>query len=204
MLEEVYLTGDDAQEAFRQLQTSTNLTLTMAANGKVDATGNAEDTDDQKLLTAINDKNVIVNITANKNSKFDFNGKPYQTQGGSFLGNKIKERDVLVEELGVGPKEANLAEKTIKETIVEANQFVCPNLLEDFDIFAGTYGKAIEHEVTEAFTGGVIALKSGKASPSANFPNSTYVKAHEAKTTVKQPGDGIITQDDLNKIRTTK
>ncbi len=64
------------------------------------------------------------------------------------------------------------------------------HMLEDLDIFAGTPGNAMLHEVTEAYSGALISPRTGISAQPANPANLTYwiyKQAHNAKTTVPQP-----------------
>ncbi len=87
MLEELYITGSESAAATKELQKSTSLTLSKDdKTGKISATGEAKTDADKKLLTAINDPNVAVNVNATS-SNYTENGKWFA--GGSFGGSII-------------------------------------------------------------------------------------------------------------------
>jgi hypothetical protein len=173
---DVYLTGEAAQEAFKQLQQSTNLSLTIDKLGKVEAKGEAQSEDDNKLLNAINDPTVQVNVNAE--NKETTPGLDYA--GGAFMGNSVDQFEFNV---------PGLSEKALISTnFVETNQEVNPNELGHIDTYFDTPGKAIEHEVTESYEGGKIAQKTGISTPPARQgeTNPVYDEAH--MRAVPQPG----------------
>jgi RHS repeat-associated protein len=143
MLEDLYLKGEDAQQAFRQLQASTNLKLSKAEDGKVSASGSAETDGDKQLLAAINDENVIVNVSCdNDNLNYSRNGKLYTAKtGGAFMGNSIDS----------------------KSKKVLADQVVVPDMFDFYtnNLKKGNTGDFMKHEVIEAFLGGIIASLTG-------------------------------------------
>jgi len=207
-LDDLVITGDEADKAVAQMQSATTMTLTRDPNtGKVTAAGEAKTENDKKLLSVINSTEITVNVDATNSSTFEFNGQTYGTRrGGAFLGNTVTNSTVTTEfQTGIKPFE--MSSFTYDITTVNAYQFVNPNMLEDFDIFAGTPGNAMLHEVTEAYSGALISQKTGISAQPANSTNSTYwiyQQAHSAKTTVPQPGDGVITENDLFRIRLLK
>jgi RHS repeat-associated protein len=208
MWDELVITGDEADKAVAQMQSATTMTLTRDPNtGKVTAAGEAKTENDKKLLSVINSTEITVNVDASNSSTFEFNGQTYGTRGGgAFLGNTVT-NSTLTTEFQTGIKPFEMSSYTYDITTVNAYQFVNPNMLEDFDIFAGTPGNAMLHEVTEAYSGALISQKTGVSAQPANSANSTYwiyEQAHRAKTTVPQPGDGVITESDLIRIRLMK
>ena len=208
MWDELVITGDKADKAVAQMQSATTMTLTRDPNtGKVTATGEAKTENDKKLLSVINSTEITVNVEATNSSTFEFNGQTYGTRGGgAFLGNSVT-NSTVTNEFQTGIKPFEMSSFTYDITTVDAYQFVNPNMLEDFDIFAGTPGNAMLHEVTEAYSGALISQKTGVSAQPANSANSTYwiyEQAHRAKTTVPQPGDGVITESDLIRIRLMK
>jgi RHS repeat-associated protein len=183
---DVYLTGEAAQEAFKQLQQSTNLKLTMnSISGKVEASGKAITDDDNKLLDAINDPSVQVNVNA-ENQESTQN---IDYAGGAFMGNTVETFEFSVPGLSEKP--------LVSVNVVETSQEVNPGELAHIDSYFETPGKAIEHEVTESYAGGKIAQKSGVSTPNAlgGEYNPVYENAH--LNAVPQPGgnDGIIPQN---------
>lgn len=207
MLDELVITGNEADKAVEQMQKATSLTLTKDSNGKVSAEGEAKTQDDKKLLAVINSTDITVNVEANNSKTIVYNGQTYLTNGGAFMGNTIINRTVTTE-FQTGIKPFTKMSIPFDVTTVNAYQIVNPNLLEDFDIFAGKPGQSMLHEVTEAYSGALISLEAGvSAQPAISSGSPTswiYQKSHSAKTTVSQPGDGVITQNDLIRIRMTK
>ena len=83
---DIIIKGNKSKEAFDQLQSSTKLKLKMNNTGKVTAEGKARTDADKKLLEAITDTNVIVQINATS-SNFTEDGKCYV--GGSYGGSSV-------------------------------------------------------------------------------------------------------------------
>jgi len=189
---DVYITGDAAAEATKQLQQSTSLKLSRdSQTGKIEATGRAKSKSDKQLLAAINDENIDVNVTAS-NSLQTSTGLDYI--GGAFMGNKIIENTSTLD-----IPELNFSIELSGKSI-EASQEVNPNMLEYYDNAAGTNGAFMKHEVTEAYEGAKISLSTGiEALPAikgnATY-NSIYLPAHDAAS--KQPA---ITSSDVNSAR---
>jgi len=60
------------------------------------------------------------------------------------------------------------------------------------------------HKITEAYSVVLISHKTGISAQPGISTNSTYwiyKQAHGAKTTIPQPCDGVITLNDLTRIR---
>jgi hypothetical protein len=86
---EVYITGENAEEATSQLDASTSLDLTRdSETGKVSATGEATTEADKTLLEAINSESIDVNINATS-SNYSENGNFFV--GGAFGGSEVNE-----------------------------------------------------------------------------------------------------------------
>jgi RHS repeat-associated protein len=84
---DVIITGDRQKEAFKALQGSTSLTLTMDdKTGKVSATGEAKTESDKQLQTAINDKDKTVNLNATSSNEVTVNGTVYNLPIGGYGG----------------------------------------------------------------------------------------------------------------------
>jgi len=205
--DELFINGDESESAFALLQSSTSMILSRdSKTGKISAIGEALNEDDKKLLNVIKCNEISVNVEANSFNSINVNGVNYMTNGGAFMGNII-ENSSFTSEIQIGIKPFESISLTFDISTVKAFQTINPYLLEDFDIFAGTKGKSILHEITEAYSGGLISKKSGISAQPAIKGNPTYwiyEKAHKADTTVPQPGDGVITQNDLLKIRLQK
>jgi uncharacterized protein RhaS with RHS repeats len=163
---EIYITGEAADEATKQLQQSTSLQLSRdSQTGKITATGDAKSKSDKQLLAAINDKTIDVNVTATNSFK---TSTGYDYIGGAFMGNKIIENSCTFEIPALNFS-IDLSGKT-----VEASQEVNPNMLEYYDYAAGTKGAFMKHEVTEAYEGAKISLSKGISALPAIKGNVTY------------------------------
>ena len=99
---EVIVTGDQAEAAFNSLQQGTNLTLERDKNGKLYASGDPLNDNDQMLLDAINSESVTVNIEASaQHSSGHYLGTTYDagtntassTNGVNILGLSSLEKD---------------------------------------------------------------------------------------------------------------
>ena len=204
-LDELVITGPEADAATKNLQKSTSLTLSRdSKTGIVTATGNPTTADDQKLLDVITSPNITVTVDAINSKEVVYNGESYPFEGGAFMGNTVYENTTTAKM----KTPFGITEFSYNYYTVDANQTVNPNMLEAFDDYAGTPGKAMEHEVTEAYSGAIISQKAGiSAGPGIVKDNTkSWIgkEAHNAKTTVPQPGDGKITQRDLERMRILK
>ncbi|MBL7869532.1 MAG: RHS repeat-associated core domain-containing protein [Flavobacterium lindanitolerans] len=65
--QDVIFKGKEAAKAFAQLQSSTNMELTMDSKGKVHTNGTPENYSDKQLLAAITSESVTVEVTAHSN-----------------------------------------------------------------------------------------------------------------------------------------
>ena len=84
---ELFIIGDDeetANEAFKQLQSSTNLILKRDGKGRVTIVGGeVRNENDMRLQKVINDENVTVTVNAINGTSDDY------VMGGSFMGNEV-------------------------------------------------------------------------------------------------------------------
>lgn len=128
--QDVIINGENSKEALKQLNSSTSLRLKMDKNGKVTAKGKAKTAADKKLLSAINDKNVVVNVTATS-SNFTKDGKWFV--GGAFGGSKV-----------------NKDGKTVAEQTVNTDH---TKTIDEF--YGAEKGVSVLHEVLEAYVGAV-------------------------------------------------
>jgi RHS repeat-associated protein len=185
MLEELYLKGEEAQEAFRQLQQSTSLDLSMADDGKVSASGEAQTKSDKQLLAAINDKDIDVNVTAT-NSLTVSTGQ--YTTGGSFMGNTVTQT--------TGTEVINEIPEEVPITKVSANQEVNPDMLNSYDHTTGSQtGTFILHEVTESYEGAKISQATGVSALPAAKGNATYSSIYQPAHIAASNQPGITTTD---------
>ena len=128
--DDVIIKGDKAKETFKQLNASTSLRLKMDENGNVTAKGKAKTDADKKLLAAINDSNVTVEVDGTS-SNFTDSGNWYV--GGAFGGSTVNE-----------------------DGSVTVNQTVNPEMTGKIDEFYEVEnGVSVLHEVIEAYIGAV-------------------------------------------------
>ena len=157
--------GDDAKSALAQLrETAKGLTLSISDDGAVSYSLTPKgklNENAEKLKKIIDDKNISVNVTAQKSS--DMSDGTFFI-GGSFMGNEYDDETGRV----------NTA------------QTVCPTELAQMDKADGKKGKNIMHEVTESYEGGKMALENKKGDSTPGETNSYYPDAH-AKATPQTP-----------------
>ncbi|MDY0216959.1 MAG: RHS repeat-associated core domain-containing protein, partial [Bacteroidales bacterium] len=180
MLDDLYINGEDAQAAFNQLKSSTNLELSRdEKTGKIESKGVPKTDNDIKLFDAINNSDVENHIKADKNND-------QVADGGGFFGNKL----------------VNKGDKVIARTF----QVVVPEKLEMLDGLFDKVGsgKSMLHEATEAHQGGLISLATGKpAKPKyIGTDNSIYDMAHMRATL--QPGHGKLLKGQINAAMSAK
>ena len=94
---EVYITGDAAEQALKQLS-SKRITVTRdEETGKLTVKINAHrlTKGEKKLVEAINDNNIKVNILATNDNKYDFHGFSINNskKTGQFLGTNVGDCD---------------------------------------------------------------------------------------------------------------
>jgi len=142
---DVILTGDQAKEAFAQLQrASNNLNLKMDSNGKV--TGalkkGATATDaESTLLSAISNKSVVVDVLAQSSNIIEADNTALS--GGAFRGSTINSS--IDESLEGSPN-----------TITHAHQTINPAELDEMDTFyTAAKGVGVRHEVLETYSGAI-------------------------------------------------
>ncbi len=180
MFDEVFINGEAAEQAKKQLQQSTSLTISRdSKTGKISATGKAKTKSDKQLLAAINDKSITVNVTASNSTKTSTGAN---FTGGAFMGNEVTSNTVTSI---IGSKPFKTMECTFNT--VTTQQEVNPTILGQMDSYFGSPGASILHEVTESYEGGLISNSSGVSSPHAGLTGSVYEQAHEAAT--PQPGE---------------
>ena len=180
MLDDLYIHGEDAQAAFNQLKSSTNLELSRdEKTGKIESKGVPETDDDRQLFDAINNPNVENHIKA------DISNSQVPDCGG-FFGNKLVEK----------------GDRIIARTF----QVVVPEKLAMLDgLFDNVgSGKSMLHEATEAHQGGLISIATNTpASPKyIGTENSIYDMAHLRSTL--QPGHGRLQTGQINAAMNAK
>jgi RHS repeat-associated protein len=160
MDDDVVITGKAAREATNQLQAGLkNISITRdESTGKLSYDGTAKTKKEKEIANAIDSKEITNYVTAIDSKTFKFNGETFGTNGGSFLGN-----DVCEDENG--------------NTHVDTYQVVNPEMLKN-NFTGGKSGKSMKHELSEAYQGGIISLKSGKSSPMSGEAGSVYNTAH--------------------------
>jgi hypothetical protein len=133
MAPKVVITGDAADKATEQLNSSTSLKITKADDGTLKADGKAETKADKALLTAINDENVTVNVNATSSNTNVINGEEKDLIIGSFGGNTVNDDGTVTAETTVNPNQTEIAG-------------------EFYGVEAGTY---VAHEISESFNAAV-------------------------------------------------
>ena len=179
--EEIVIVGNDASEALKQLNSSTNLTLEFGSDGKTVRIvgGKAKNRADRLIQKAIADNDIVVNIEAKKENSFEWHdGKILPTEGGGGYGGN-----------------------NVVEGVVNTYQKVVPSMLDDRDrlVDGESSGKYMLHEVAESYIGGKIAKRTGISSPRAGLVNSTYDRAH--KKANKIAGGEFIMYNNYETIR---
>jgi hypothetical protein len=153
-VDDIIIRGNKSQEVFKQLQSSTSLKLKMDNDGKIIASGIAKTNVDKKLLEAIEDTNVIVQINATS-SNFTESGLWYV--GGSYGGSSIG-----------------------KDNKIYTSQTINPEMTSKIDKFYDMKkGVSVMHEIIESYIGGIESPGIG----GPTFDNTTlefkaYSNAH--------------------------
>ena len=119
----------------------------------------------KRMAKMIDDHSITVNLFTTDKDKASTGNLMV---GGAFMGNTVH------------------ADGNGRRT-VEARQEINPNVLGSADAHTRTPGKMIMHEVTEAYAGAEISMRSGKnAVPASgadeNNPQSVYMRAHNRAT----------------------
>ncbi len=130
---ELVITGNQTNDAFKILQETTKLNLTIDESGKIAATIKSEklNRNDKRLLEVINSTNIIVNIEA------DHDNSKENPLGGMYFGT-------------IYDNETNKAISTNKIDIIELNEIEKQ--------YNAPKGSGIMHEITEGFEAGKISL----------------------------------------------
>jgi|688.fasta_scaffold03698_5 hypothetical protein len=147
---DVYIYGPDADKAVTALNNSSSLGISRdASSGKLSASGKASNPAEQKLVEAINDNSIDVNLITKSEGTFDSKDgtKANPLLPGGFEGSEvINVRTVATQFINID------AAKNVAGIIGE------------------TTGATITHEINEAYIG-------GKINPGGNYDN-TYKSAH--------------------------
>lgn len=162
---DVIINGDLAEKALEQLNASSSLTITRdSETGKLSATGTADTESDVALLEAINDNNVVVNLTATS-SNLTENGEFFMI-GGVFGGNtNIPEMNITFAEQRMNPNQA----ETI-ENFVELKK-----------------GSVVTHEILEAYAGAVLSPNAPSSVEQNISPE--FTQAHNVSNVIAPNGD---------------
>lgn len=160
----------DKNKAFQQLQSSTALTLTMDKSGKVNATGEATTAADQKLLSAITDSSVTVELTATNKNTVETASGTKTFDGDAFMGSKVN---------GDGT--------------VTASQTINPTTAEKIDTVSGQpAGTVAKHAVMEAY----IGAKENPGAGDQTVSPAAYQSAHNGANAIepnRNPAGAIFT-----------
>ena len=169
-LDDVYINGKAAEEATKQLNTK-NIKFSRDKDGKLSIEEGVAKTRSEKLLVkAIQSKDVTVNVTAEYTDVIEENGIPKirTNSGGSFMGNSLTFSD------------------DGKAVHAETKQFINPAMLKKY-FGENRYNKAIYHEITESFMGGVISIEIGKEAKPAYCGDANYIYNEAHRKASRQP-----------------
>ena len=165
--EDVWITGDEWELAFKQLKSSTNLKLYRdSKTGKISYSGEVKTESDAKLREALNNNNVHVRISANDID--DIQGLSFE--GGAHMGTHIN------------PDGSVDAKQTVNPLLLAGidyygnmESFTSPNGITQYSL-KHNIGKdnCMLHEVTEAFEAGKISLENNVNIGPAIPGNPTY------------------------------
>ena len=175
---EVYISGDDAEQATKQLS-SRGLTITRDENtGKLSyiKTGKKLSQREKALISAIDSKSVRVDVNATTQSSVPLDDN-YSLDNSMYCG----------QFLGVTlPAECN--NKGLRET-AETKQLVNPLICEERDKHCNVpIGTSLVHEITESYQAGLLCLNPsrqysvGPSWRSSSESNHVYFKAHSLAT----------------------
>lgn len=150
---DVIILGPQALQAFKELKASSSLSLSFDnQTGRLSATGKAKNKADKKLLSAINDKKISVNLVTTMANIYD--SKDGETNialtPGGFEGSTVDSDGKIV------------ATQLVN---VDIAQIVA-------NIFNESTGETLRHEINEAYIGAM-------QNPGGNY-KSAYMPAHEA------------------------
>lgn len=133
-LDEVFITGPDAENTTAELKKSSSLEISRDVNtGKLSATGVAKTDADKILLEAINSETVVVNLETKSEATYDSKdgSKGWPLVPGGFEGSEVKDgKTIATQYINFGATQ-NIAKIVGEET-----------------------GETITHEINEAFIGG--------------------------------------------------
>jgi|GEM_PF-1570109 len=156
-VDDVVITGNKKQETLTQLQSASELTLSMDANGKVTAQQNFDGPlteADSQLMNATTDSQVTVSLNSTDGFKATDGSGALLTSLGSFDGSKVN-----------------------ADGTVTANQTVNPDFGARVDNHVGRQeGVGVVHETLEAYAEGTRARATGIGSD----PNSKSAQGREA------------------------
>ena len=165
--EDVWITGDEWELAFKQLKSSTNLKLSRdSKTGKISYSGEVKTESDAKLQEALDDNNVHVRISANDID--DIQGISFE--GGAHMGTNIN------------PDGSVDAKQTVNPLLLSGidfygnmEVFTSPNGVAQYSL-KQNIGKdnCMLHEVTEGFEAGKISLMNNINIEPAIPGNPTY------------------------------
>lgn len=208
---EIVLTGENKNQAFTQLQSSTKLKLKMNEDGLISASGKAKTPGDKLLLKAINDKNIKVTVYTDRSSIDlpDRENMSVPFDGGGFGGNQTA-KETITDQLLSSVKPYTNQNISSERRVTNAQQFVNPDELMALDIIGGAnLGTSMKHEVTEAYLGGTYGHSSGRnilpACENCGFQyaqqyaqyyvpahnNATFQPAYNSKSELRQLGQTI-------------
>jgi RHS repeat-associated protein len=150
MLEEVYITGPQAEKAKEELDKSSSLKISRDfETGKISATGEAKTDADKILLEAIQSESVVVNLETKSESTYDSKdgSKGWPLLPGGFEGSEVVDgKTVATQYLNFG------ATENVASIVGEAT------------------GETVAHEINESYIG-------GRDHPGGDY-SSAYQQSH--------------------------
>ena len=199
---ELFIIGDDeetANEAFKQLQSSTNLKLKRDGKGRVTIVGGeVRNENDMRLQKVINDENVTVTVNAINGTSDDY------VMGGSFMGNEVMDKVIPLFTPKPHKVIANLLTRHVftKQTVDPYETAILDDIgylhyIPGVSETKAFKGQTMLHEVTESYCGGIDAFFSGVSAGNATVSPDAYNSAHNAAT---YPPDIMMEQSDVFKI----
>ena len=199
---ELFIIGDDeetANEAFKQLQSSTNLILKRDGKGRVTIVGGeVRNENDMRLQKVINDENVTVTVNAINGTSDDY------VMGGSFMGNEVMDKVIPLFTPKPHKVIANLLTRHVftKQTVDPYETAILDDIgylhyIPGVSETKAFKGQTMLHEVTESYCGGIDAFFSGVSAGNATVSPDAYNSAHNAAT---YPPDIMMEQSDVFKI----
>lgn len=168
---EVFFDGQDAKKAAKHLDKSSSLKIKYdKRTGQVSAKGKAKTEYDKKLLEAINDKGVRVNVHTTRSNSLNVGGAPGDLVVGAFGGNKSTN-----ETYKTFNPDNDLDKQIETHNVIQSDQYVnLGHARAEQEVGGLSIGKNVGHETLESYI-------AAKASPNASANDEkAYQFAHYA------------------------